>query len=99
MDYKALAVEIFRQLGGNKFVAMTGAKNFGYFQNSMSFKLPRAKNGIKFVRITLNSMDLYDIEFIKARGYNISIVANIKDVYNEDLKEVVERETGLCLSL
>lgn len=99
MDYKALAKEIIRQLGGNKFIAMTGAKNFGYLKNSLSFTIPRAKNGIRFIRITLNSMDLYDVEFIKARGNNIATVASIKDVYNQDLKEVVSRETGLCLSL
>jgi hypothetical protein len=31
--------EILRQLGGNKFIAMTGAKNFVGSENSITFRI------------------------------------------------------------
>lgn len=99
MSGKDLAVEILRQLGGNKFLAMTGAKNLGYSDDSLSFKLPRAKNTIQYVKITLNAMDLYDVVFINGRKNVIKIVSEFKNIYCEDLKSLVERETGLYLSL
>ncbi|AXF77019.1 hypothetical protein AV903_14875 [Erwinia tracheiphila] len=38
---KEIAVEILNQLGGNKFIAMTGAKNFVWLENGgLIFKLP-----------------------------------------------------------
>ncbi|ELO20746.1 hypothetical protein SEEE0116_09994, partial [Salmonella enterica subsp. enterica serovar Enteritidis str. 648900 1-16] len=49
---KFVATEILNQLGGNCFIAMTGAKNFAYFDEDgecgLSFRLPSkfAMNGI-----------------------------------------------------
>ena len=34
-----------------------------------------AKGGINYVRITLTSMDVYNMEFIKARGTDLKVVA------------------------
>ena len=47
------AKEILNQLGGNKFIAMTGARNLGATENSLCFKLPRgfAKDSINFVKV------------------------------------------------
>ncbi|EIP9270516.1 hypothetical protein LT886_002400, partial [Salmonella enterica] len=53
---KDIAVEILNQLGGNKFIAMTGAKNFVWLEKGgLIFKLPSnfARNGINLVRIKL----------------------------------------------
>jgi hypothetical protein len=95
------AEEVLQQLGGRKFIAMTGANNFVKNDKAKSiiFKLPRAKSGIKYVRITLTSMDVYNIEFISARGSNIKTVATAKGVYNDELQSVFTQYTGLYTSL
>ena len=37
---------VLQQLGGNRFIAMTEAKNFVAGKNYIGFKIPRAKEGI-----------------------------------------------------
>ena len=95
------AEEVLKQLGGNRFIAMTGAKNFvkNDKDKSITFKLPKAKGGINYVRIKLTSMDLYDVEFISARGTNIKTVAKEKGVYNDQLPSIFTKHTGLYTSL
>jgi methylthioribose-1-phosphate isomerase len=95
------AEDVLQQLGGRKFIAMTGANNFVKDDKvkSITFKLPRAKSGIKYVRITLTSMDLYNVEFISARGSNIKTVATEKGVYNDQLQKIFTKHTGLYTSL
>lgn len=104
-----VATEIYKQLGGGKFVAMTGAKNFVDGGNFLSFKLPSrfAKNGINYVKITLTPLDLYDIEFGKLTGGSWSPAASLgykvvktkRGVYNDMLRSVFTSETGLNTSL
>ena len=95
------AEDVLRQLGGNKFIAMTGAKNFvkNDKERSISFKLPKAKSGINYVRITLTSMDVYNIEFISVRGTNIKTVKQVKGIYNDQLQKIFTQYTGLYTSL
>ena len=90
-----------KQLGGNKFIAMTGAKNFvqDSKKKSISFKIGRAKKSINYVRITLNGMDTYDMEFLRARGGKITVVAKHKGIYNDQLQDIFTQETGLYTHL
>lgn len=101
MADKTVAIEILRQLGGNRFIAMTGAKNFFCNDNMMGFKLPSTltKNRINYVKITLNSMDTYDLEFISIRGNSMKTVSTFEGAYNDMLVSVVADKTGLCLTL
>ena len=100
---ESIASEIYRQLGGNRFKVMTGAKDFIADGNSLVFKLRRgmSKDGINLVRITLSSMDLYDIDFQKFnyKTYDIKTVKEFKGVYNDQLKEIFESTTGIYTSL
>lgn len=89
-----VAKEIYNQLGGRRFIVMTGAKNFVSDKYSLQFRIPRAKDGINFVKITLNSMDLYDIEYGKIHGYNYTIVKEEKNVYNDMLVKSFETNTA-----
>lgn len=91
-----VANEIKRQIG-NKALFMMGAKNFGGTENALSFKI--ASPIANFVRITLNSLDLYDVEFIKIRGMNVKVVSKAEMVYADSLNQVLANRTGLCLSL
>jgi len=95
---------IFQQLGGGVFPFMTGAKNFIKGEDFLQFSIPRAKNGINKVRITLNAMDTYDVDFMKVRmikqtRVEVKTISSHKDVYNDQLKLLFESETGLRTSL
>jgi hypothetical protein len=67
-----IARTIMEQLGGRRFITMTGARDFMDFGNTLQFRLPSrfAKDGINQVRITLTPADLYDMEFGKVFKLN-----------------------------
>lgn len=94
---KAIAQEILRQLGGNKFVAMTGARNFGFDGPSLSFAIGSgAKNKIKYVKIKLTPMDVYDMTFMDRNG---NTVEQYDGVYNDQLRDLFTEATGMDTSL
>jgi hypothetical protein len=90
---------VLRQLGGNKFIAMTGAKNFvqskadGY----LAFKLPSnfAYEGINYVKVQLNSLDLYDVTFSKIRGGNVKEISRADGIYGDMLAQIFRKHTKL----
>ena len=96
-----IAETILAQLGGMRFLAMTGAKSLagGKFPNGegLSFKLPRSRAMI----ITLNGNDLYDVKFMKNGSFRADnwiepkTLAEESDVYVEDLVKTFESMTGL----
>lgn len=89
-----VAATIWRQLGGNRFTAMTGAKLVGT-PNSLLIGLPG--RGIKRVAIKLEANDTYTVETFK--GLADIRVSTISDVYAEDLQRVFTRLTGLEVKL
>ncbi len=98
-----VAGTILEQLGGQRFIVMTGAKNLIGTENSLSFRLPGAggfcKNSINVVRIELLPSDTYRISFGRIRGSKMTAVAQHEDIYVEQLREVFTSETGLATSL
>lgn len=89
-DYR----EIISQIGGHRFLAMTGSKILHYGYNDKGYvyimmKLIRNKSKANHLKIQLNGFDLYDMEFIKIgkklnKEYSL---AGIK-VY-DDTREVI----------
>jgi hypothetical protein len=90
-----VAKEILSQLGGNKFIVMTGAKNLAGSENSLSFKIGRNKSSANWVEIKLNGKDLYDITFSQARGANFKVLKVYNDIYNDMLQEIFTDFTGM----
>lgn len=96
----SVAKTILGQLGGNRFVAMTGAKNLaetGDALGGLAFRLPArlAKNGINAVKITLDYSDTYIVKFLKIGKTNLTVVAQHDQIYCDQLVDLFERETGL----
>src|SRR4051812_14375724 len=60
-----IASTILAQLGGNKFVAMTGAKNFVNGGNYLQFSIGRNSSKTNSVRVTLQANDTYVMHFFK----------------------------------
>lgn len=95
-----IANTILAQLGGRRFISMTGAKSFIGGENYLMFNLPTgfAKDGINKVRITLDWTDTYIFEALKvSRGTDLKFdtVDKLEYVYAEDLQEIFTRVTGL----
>ena len=99
MDTKAIAVEILNQLGGNRFIAMTGASNFCCGENLFTCKIMRNQSGANYLRIKLNSLDLYDMEFIRIHGNTTKVVAEKNGIYDDMLQSVFTSVTGLYTHL
>lgn len=90
---------ILNQLGGRRFLAMTGSTNLVGGKNSLSMKLKRNSSKCNYLRITLNSMDTYDVEFISIIGTKISTKKQFTNIYNDQLVNIFENETGYYTSL
>lgn len=102
---------IYQQLGGNKFVVMTGSKNF--LDDGNTLRMALAKNASKANRlwITLEADDTYTMRFFRytAPRYStktytfsdekITEVRTIKGVYCDMLQELFTEVTGLYTRL
>lgn len=89
---------ILQQLGGHRFLVMTGAKNLVGADKYLTMRLPRgaAKDAITGVKIELTPLDTYDIEFYKfTRAHDLIVVSRATDIYADSLQEVFTRYTGL----
>ena len=90
-----VAKEILNQLGGNKFIAMTGAKNLTGGENALQFSIGRgAKRGINKIRIELTSMDDYTVTFWKITGIDFKKIDEVNGVYCDTLASVFTEKTG-----
>ena len=94
-----VATTILGQLGGQRFIAMTGARNIVGDVKLLSFKLPTRGKNPNVVVITLNAQDTYDIEFGRLRKFSYTILDQVKSVYADSLRAVFEAKTGLRTSL
>jgi hypothetical protein len=96
-----VAQTILQQLGGRRFVAMTGARHFLGGERMLSFRLPSyfARNGINAVRITLDGSDTYTVEFSKLRGITFTPISKHEGIYCDGLQALFTAETGLATSL
>jgi|TARA_B100001079_G_scaffold27204_1_gene20715 hypothetical protein len=100
MSDMRVAETILEQLGGNKFCMMTGAKNLGGTENSLSMRIGRNSSNSNYLKITLNMMDLYDVKFSKlTRKFEEKSVTEYNDVFCDSLVEVFERHTGMYTKL
>jgi len=105
MEAKEIAKTILEQLGGNKFIVMTGAKNLAFEgasekqRGALSFKIGRNASSVNYVVIRLNGLDLYDMEFIRIRKMTLTKVKEFKNIYCDQLQELFTEVTGMYTSL
>lgn len=115
---KQVAGTILQQLGGRRFMMMTGTKpKYCGDENGLSYvmlQLARNASGAKYLKITLDVMEVYTMEFIKEKrtkdtensfpGYtawNIDFVTvkEITGVYCDQLESIFEQTTELYTRL
>lgn len=97
------AETILNQLGGNRFIAMTGSKNFLNVGNGLRMNLTRNKSKAQFLKIELNGFDTYTMKFFSARRTESDIIIKdiqtIESVYADQLNSIFEEVTGLFTKL
>ena len=95
-----IASTIMNQLGGsNRLNAMIGLKDVYAVENGLSFKMKCKGAKVNYVKIVLNSLDLYDMELGKIHGNSYKVIKSIENVYCDQMKEIIEKTSGLYLSL
>ena len=102
---------ILEQLGGNKFVVMTGASHFISDGNTLKMQLPRNFSKANRLDITLDVDDTYTMRFFKyiPMKFNtktfefseekIKEIKTIKGVYCDMLQEMFTEVTGMYTRL
>jgi len=99
MTNMKIAEIILSQLGGSgRLKAMINGRNFVAIENGIRFQFSGCKK-YSYIQIELNSMDLYNISLFKAYKNEKKNLVEVKDFYADMMKEYIERETGLYLSL
>ena len=97
-----VAQTILQQLGGGRFLTMTGAKNLVGSENSLSMRINSVNadgRRVNVVSVTLDPSDTYTVTASYLRAGKLTTVASVSDVYNDQLQETFTRLTGLYTSL
>jgi len=94
-----IAETLYNQIGRQAFV-MLGAKNLGYTDKGISFKIGRNAEGVTHISINYNyGQDLYEMKFYAIRGASCKVKAEYEGVYADQLHTLIEKATGLYTSL
>lgn len=100
MSNLQVANTILAQLGGRRFIAMTGAKQFLGDENSLRFCIGRgAVNKANKVQIELMPSDTYTVRFYHYRRPEAKLISEHDGVYWDDLQTLFTRETGMYTHL
>ena len=105
MSDQTVALTFLAQLGGPRFIAMTGAYSLTSAPGSLSARLPITGNKLRAggFRVTLNDHDLYDLVFVGVQMKNgitrFADLATATDIYEDQLQETFSALTGLATHL
>lgn len=96
-----VANTILQQLGGRRFIAMTGAHSFTGDRNSLTFKFPQVRESRLFaMKIELTPADEYRVEFWAKKGrFDVVKAMEFDGIYCDILADLFERKTGYRTSL
>ena len=96
-----IAQTILEQLGGRRLIVMTGARNFIAIERGLSFRVPRAKDGINVITVELTPADDYTVTFSRLRrakgayAPTRTVVSKHDGIYCDQLQDLFLRATGL----
>ena len=86
------------QIGG-KALFMLGAKNLLDHNGALSFRIGRNAKSVNYIKITLNAMDTYDIEYGRVHGAKYKVKNSSDEVYVDMMHKDIEANTGMYTSL
>lgn len=106
-----VANTILEQLGGNMFIAMTGARNFLVDGNTLRMTLPKNRSNANRLYITLDGTDTYTMYFFKFTAGRLNKttftwipdktedIRKLSGVYANMLQEIFTATTGMTTHL
>jgi hypothetical protein len=106
-----VAETILEQLGGNKFLVMTGAKNLVADGNTLRMQLPKNMSKANRLYITLEADDTYTMRFFKYTAGRLNMktleytedkvkeVKTVQGVYCDMLQGIFTETTGMYTHL
>jgi len=83
---------------GRMALMMMGASMLSGDHRSLQFRI-KGSPKVNSIRIVLDPSDTYTVQFWRLRGINAKLVSEFNDIYAENLRGLIEKETGLYLSL
>ncbi len=89
------AKTILSQLGGNAFIAMTGARDFLAGESaSIRFRLPQriSPKGVVLVVVDLDPIDTYTLSLYNGGA---RLLSRVSDIHAAELRQAFEANTGL----
>ena len=107
----SVANTILQQLGGNKFIVMTGSKNFLSDGNTLRMSLTKNESKANRLEITLDADDTYTMRFYKYTAGRLNKktfswtedkvveVNTVNGVYYDMLQPIFTQVTGLYTHL
>lgn len=97
MTNKEIAATILEQLGGNRFIAFTGSKDFIATEDGgLLMTLARNASRANRLRITLTGMDDYNMEFIRHTPWHYSTRGGQFREYPEKTETVKRFDHVFC---
>jgi hypothetical protein len=98
-----IATTILQQLGGNRFLVITGSKSPTAIVNGLTLRLAKNKTRANVLKIVLTPADDYEIEFkylaFGKGGVTEKVVRNFDGIQFDQLQDIFEEVTGLYTSL
>ena len=106
-----IANTILEQLGGQKFIAMTGANHFVADGNTLRMALPKNASKANRLYITLDATDTYTMHFFKYTAGRLNMktfawtedktveVKTISGVFWDSLQAIFTEVTGMYTHL
>lgn len=85
---------ILTQLGGKKFLLMTGCKDLLGDEKSLRMRLAKNKSRANYLEITLGGDDLYTMRFFYYREARYKVLPELKKV--QEIPEVKRVEGVYC---
>lgn len=93
----SIAKTIAEQIGNRAFM-MIGGKNLCDHGDALSFKIGRNSKSVNYVKVTLNSMDTYDVVYSWVTKNGIKERSRDEGMYFDMLRDSIERNTGMYTS-
>lgn len=95
---------MMQQLGGTKFLAITGSKpeykDISTSSPIICFKLTKNSSTCNYFKLQyMNGSDLYKLDFIKIRKENVDVLHTYDNIYGDQLQDIFTEVTGLHTTL
>jgi hypothetical protein len=103
-EQNQIATTILQQLGGRKFQAMTGSRDFIATGSGLRMDLAKNHSGANRLEINLEADDTYTVHFYRitmTKNFDCIVTTKAKEsgLYSEMLQEFFTKVTGLDTGL